>query len=515
VEEQIENIAQAQAAQQNTPTPSGLVPSAVIGRALTSGGNEEHGIERIVAFFQKGPTGSAAASFMAKEFGEGGKGVKIAGQDYALWFDSEGFRIAPGRSAFGPGSTHVSWVNVAAMTATLLRDGMFATQDKIDAAPDNEVRELAEKLWYLRQDFSDIAKERNLLPTVSKYFLGKGFPEAVREIAELLKRPVSRQQIMREMTAFVGESSGLRSDLLRDNRPHDPKGLYEDIYNLSAVKEQYRAVEGFTPVKASFITEDEISQLLMRSGNMSERKLRIYAYFKQGHDTKECAAFLKNEYGDDGRCYNDYNENCDSKGIRFTRSDKKSGFRDYDTVQLNWNQVQKRVRALIDRDQYLTLSEKSFLPEYEIRQLARRICDFYRRDPNQTNPPGSDLQAAEEKIFSILTSDDSEKKTGLFSEMFRIMATVPIENQEYPLMMPVLRDAEAFKRGEYSLYTPLPEEILQAERQSRQARNQVKRAAGKGVQKRSAAQPKQEAPSEPEGELAAAARALAQKMRSD
>ena len=114
VEEQIETIAQVQAEErqrvpQDTPAPSGLVPSAVIRRALTSGGNENHSIEHIVAFFQKGPAGPAAASFMAEEFGKGGKGVKIAGQDYALWFDSEGFRIAPGRSAFGPGSTLVPW----------------------------------------------------------------------------------------------------------------------------------------------------------------------------------------------------------------------------------------------------------------------------------------------------------------------------------------------------------------------------------------------------------------------
>ena len=113
VEEQIESIAEAQeedrrTTQQHTSTPSGQVQSAVIGRALTCGGNEKHSIERIVAFFQKGPTGSDAASFMKKEFGEGGKGVTIGGQEYSLWFNSEGFRIAPGRSAFGPGSTLIS-----------------------------------------------------------------------------------------------------------------------------------------------------------------------------------------------------------------------------------------------------------------------------------------------------------------------------------------------------------------------------------------------------------------------
>ena len=91
VEEQIESIAEAQeedrrTTQQHTSTPSGQVQSAVIGRALTCGGNEKHSIERIVAFFQKGPTGSDAASFMKKEFGEGGKGVTIGGQEYSLWF---------------------------------------------------------------------------------------------------------------------------------------------------------------------------------------------------------------------------------------------------------------------------------------------------------------------------------------------------------------------------------------------------------------------------------------------
>ena len=368
VEEQIENIAQAQAEeqqaiQQHTPTPAGLVPSTVIGRALTSGGNEAHSIEHIVSFFQKVPTGSAA-SFMAKEFGEGGKGVKIAGKDYSLWFDSEGFRIAPGRSAFGPGSTLISWVDAADMTANLLRDGMFATQEKINAAPENEVRELAEKLWYLRQDFSDYAREQNLLPTVSNHFFGKGFPDDTKEIAELLKRPVSRQQIMREMAVFA-DAYQQHPDLLRFHKIHDPQKLYESIYVLFSVKEQYRAAEGFAPVSASFITEDEIDQLLMRGSNVSEGKIRIFSYFMQGHDEKECAAFLKNEYGEGGFCYSGYHENHNSKGIQFTREDEASGYSGYDTIRLNWNQAQKRIRDLIGKGRYLNSQEQAYLPIYE------------------------------------------------------------------------------------------------------------------------------------------------------
>ena len=59
VEEQVEAIAQAdaeekrewQAAQSERSVSDGyVVPDAVIGRALTSGGNKQHSIERIVAF---------------------------------------------------------------------------------------------------------------------------------------------------------------------------------------------------------------------------------------------------------------------------------------------------------------------------------------------------------------------------------------------------------------------------------------------------------------------------------
>ena len=231
--------------------------------------------------------------------GRGGKGVTIGGQEYSLWFNSEGFRIAPGRSAFGPGSTLISWVNAAAMTSNLLRDGTFATQDKIDAAPDNEVQELAEKLWYLRQDFSDSAKKLNLMPIISQHFLGKGFPDDTKEIAELLKFPLHRQQILRELDAFVDEYK-YRPDLLRFRKIHDPVELFRSIGRLSTVKEQYKAVEGFAPAKASFITEDEITRLLTGGPSIAESKLQIYSYFVQGHNAKECADFLKSSYGEGG-----------------------------------------------------------------------------------------------------------------------------------------------------------------------------------------------------------------------
>ena len=76
VEEQVENIAEAQAeearpaAQQTELSmPENRVPEAVIGRALTAGGNEPHSIERIVAHFQKFQSPGDTVRFLALLYG--------------------------------------------------------------------------------------------------------------------------------------------------------------------------------------------------------------------------------------------------------------------------------------------------------------------------------------------------------------------------------------------------------------------------------------------------------------
>ena len=54
----------------------------------------------------------------------------------------------------------------------------------------------------------------------------------------------------------------------------------------------------------------------------------------QGHDAKECIAFLKNEYGIGGRGHIGFDEWHDGKGIKLSRADDFSEG-NYDTVMLN------------------------------------------------------------------------------------------------------------------------------------------------------------------------------------
>ena len=497
VEEQIEAIAQAAAEERRgiyrqAIALDGQVSDAVIGCALTSGSNTQHSIERIVAFFQKNPPNSTAADFLRNEFGEGGKGVTIGGNEYSLWFDNVGFRIAPGRTAYGPSSVQIPWASAATMVHSRLREGIFATQDKIDGAQDNEYRELAEKLWYLRQGFSDEAVHQELLPTISQHYFGKGFPDDTKEIAALLKDPASREQIFDEMRTFVNVHSA-NPNLLRDNRRHNPLELYLSIISLYTEPEQFQALEDFAPARATFMTEDEINREFTGNGGISEGKLELYSYFVQGHSAKECTDFFRSRRSD-----------SPGKGLKFTRRDESCGSDGYDTVWLSWSQAQKRIRDLIDSGRYLNDQEQEYLPVYEKLTLARKIYAFQYYDPNnpdRTYPHEWDVNAAKRDILPIL--NDSERSAALYEDMVKAFSAVDPNDRAFAQMKPALDDMGAFIRGEYSLFTPLTEAVLEAERQQRQTEKEARKAER--------AQRTPTAPKEPEGTLAALARSLAQK----
>ena len=477
------------------------VPWEVTGRALTSGGNEKGSTMRIIAFYQKSPSIEEAAAFLQKEYGTGGRGLTIAGEKYALWFDGEGIKIAPGRRANVPGAALVTWEQAAEQAAELLEEGAYAAQETLDAARGNECRELAQKLWSLRQAMGEEAVERGFLPRVSVLY--RGYTDSTEKIAGLLGKKESRVFFISELSDFVRAYKEDRS-LLRSHF-HDPQAILAGLLGLDTEPRQFRSKEGFEPAKGSFITEDEIDRMLAGGSGVSEGKMRIYSFFCQGHDAPERADFLKNEYGEGGHGSLGYDEQHDAKGIRFTRSDEASDFKGYDTVTMSWNQVQKRIGELIDAGRYLNPREMAYTSEYEKIRLARSIYAFYYYCPNTPNPGNTtewDVDAPERDFKPML--DDKELSAALYEDMLESFAAVlPEESRSYGIMQRAIEDMGAFQRGEYSLFTPLPEETLRAERQKREA------AKKKAEEKLDA--PKKE--KEPLGELEAAARALAKKQK--
>lgn len=256
------------------------------------------------------------------------------------------------------------------------------------------------------------------------------------------------------------------SDLLRSHKIHDPVQLLRSIDRISAVKEQYKAAEGFAPAKASFITEDEIDRLLIDGPHISEFKPQIYSYFVQGHNARECTDFLKKSCGISGSSRVGYDEQYDAKGIRLSRSDDFSGG-NYDTVTLSWSQAQKRIRGLIESGKYLSKREKASLPAYEKLVIARKIYAFNYHNPKRTASHEWDPEAAKRDILPLLDSPKRVEK--IFNQMLSDFAPLSPDTPHYRMMQLALRDVAAYQRGESPLFAPLPEEALEAERRILQA----------------------------------------------
>lgn len=150
--------------------------------------------------------------------------------------------------------------------------------------------------------------------------------------------------------------------------------LRAELDNLLVDKLTFPAAEHVEIKHEDFITQDEIDHRLGRGSGFSHGSFRIYDYFKEGHDSKEAANFLKNEYGTGGSTHalagadHSY-ENHDAKGIKLQRKYRKP----YAEVLLSWKVVEKRIRKLIEEDRYLSPEGKEAYAQYRMEQEQKAL----------------------------------------------------------------------------------------------------------------------------------------------
>ena len=250
------------------------------------------------------------------------------------------------------------WTDAAERIGTLMERGQFATALEIAEAPATERKQIATALWYMNRDISE--GHADLMPTVNAV-RGRGFPDEVARLADMLTDPAQTAQINAEMQTFLAAYHTDR-DVLRFHY-HSPEALANSLNELSWVRRDYSSDLTELPAQKGFITEDEINANFIGGSGVSGGKLRIYRFFEEHRDTKERADFLKNEYGTGGRSHalsgSDHSdESHDSKGIRLRK-------RDCPDSQLSWSQVAGRIDNLIRHDRYLSEAEKESIEDAE------------------------------------------------------------------------------------------------------------------------------------------------------
>ena len=363
-EEQIAYIAEAESYAPSAFSMS--IPQSDIDHILRMEGNADYARMKIATEFSKGKSVEEIAAFLQSSF-HGGNGVVTENGRYSAWYAEDGIHIANGDAArYLTSAKVVSWQEAAERIGQLLEQGEYAANVELAEAPGHERAELAQSIWYLRQDLSEQTRAQGYLSCLSD-MRGGGFPEETARLAERLTDPAFREVLMDDFAQLRSDYREDRS-LLRFHY-HKPDKIEQGLRELSLPRREYRTEMAEIPAVQRFITEDEIAATLTRGSNIEGSKGRIYAYFKEKHSPREQADFLKDEYGIGGRSHavsgaSHSGEDHSGKGVSLKKQDCPD-------VQLKWSKVASRISELIRKDRFLTPEEKARFEQLQ-RQTAER-----------------------------------------------------------------------------------------------------------------------------------------------
>ena len=333
--------------------------------------NSDHTRMNVAAAFQKQKPMDEIVSLLQKEY-HGGAGLKSERGEFSVWYAEDGIHLAKGRTArYSKSAQVISWEDAAERIGQLMDEGEYATNVELAEAELHERTELSHKLWYLRGDLSDEAREQNILGTLQDYRRG-GFPDATARLAEDLKDPAFRHTVSADFTAFMDAYKADR-DVMRFHF-HNPVEIWNALQDLDLPRREYASDMAEVPSVGMFITDDEIDATLTRGSNVEGGKGRIYTYFTGSHNSKEKTDFLKNEYGISGSSHSVSGRgwiDSSGKGIRLQKPDCAD-------VELNWNKVLTRFESLIRNDRYFTPEQKAKYEEMQTREgQFRKLMDAY------------------------------------------------------------------------------------------------------------------------------------------
>lgn len=402
----------------------------MINHVLRGGSAEPRSLERIVAQFQKGKSISENAEFLRKEFGEDGRGYKYASPDFSStalvssWTDNTGITVAISNTAFPEGkNAHLEWNEAAERISEMLENGEYCSQDIIDRAIDNDMKDIAGKLWYLHQD----CEVEYFIP--DEMFKG-GFPDSTERIKASLTDSATLQKYIDGLEDLVRQYEQDRN-VLRFHF-HKPKELLFRLKDLQLPKRDFITKSDFSYEPKFFVTEDEKDKLLTGGSGVQYGKFRIEKFFKEEHTEKEKITFLKNEYGTGGQGRSGFNEWHDAKGISY----KKGSMSTPDCeVFLKWNEVSQRIDRLIAEGRYVTqkdiderikdakrtLKYKTPDDDYDRTMIeqAKKVLEEYGVSPGEEprqSPLEKIIAKAEAEGIPVEITDEPAKERAVFMD---------------------------------------------------------------------------------------------------
>ena len=439
--------------------PRETLPQQIIDEALCIGANDKNSRLIICAYFMKDKADNAR--FLQAHYGENGAGFYVNDRRYALWYHTEGIRIAEGETA-QRSTTVLTWEQAAVRIRELLDMGRYMPQNEIDRAAAFERYSIAQGLTYIVRDFSEEAKEAGYTPLLRSALSERGgFPAIESRIAELLAEPETLQKITDEWRDFAAAYAQNR-ELLRFHY-HRPKELLQRLLDLQREPLTFTAAEDYDPQRRFFISADEIDKILR--GRTTDYRLSVYSFYRNHTDRNERKTFLKNMHGEYSSAHSG-NDNLTyqrGKGLLFSHGSITAP---YAKAEMKWSAVEKRISALISSGRFLSDEDRAAIPAYEKHRLAQSVSNFFHNVPQEQPRPfpyGFDYWDSVKLVEPML--DDPAKVEELYRMMLPVWESTTQDDRYYELRRQGFENLSAYRNGTFSLFgerkEPKPIEAIQ------------------------------------------------------
>lgn len=427
------------------------LPQQIIDEALCVGANDEHSRLIICAYFMKDKPDNAA--FLQKHYGENGAGFYLGGEKVSLWYDAEGMRIARGSTAQRSNVTLISWEEAAKRIRELLELGRYMPQSELDEVDHYERMRLADSIAYTSRDMTTEARNAGFLPlAMLAQSVKGGYPETQKQIYDLLCAPDTLQKCVDEWTAF-NAALDAGQDLLRF-RFYRPKEILERLRDLQREPLHFTVADGFAPDRQFFISADEVDKVLRGGNHSTDYRLGVYAFYATHKDKAEREKYLKDYHGEySGHSGgNDNLTHTRGKGIEFSHGSITAP---YAKVTLKWPEAAKRIGELISQNKFLSDADWAAMPEYERKQLARKIVNFFMDTPDDVVRPFSQNAIADywECVKAVTVQlSDADRVQEIYQNMLPAWEATKEEDRHYTLRKQGIEAMRAYLDGTYSVF---------------------------------------------------------------
>ena len=438
------------------------ISQQIVDEALCIGANDRNSTLDIVMFFRRDRGTEYNAKFLKSHYGTNGAGFFFDGEQISVWYDENGMNIAKGNTAQKSSATHLTWEQAAKRIRELLDLGRYMPQYQLDKIDDYELSYVAERTVFFIRDMDKDSKERcfpSLYEALKEVY---AYPEQVKIVKEALSNPDTFNDLDNDYIEFMDDRRrGTISGLPRYAFRYSPEYVYEIMQGMSLEKVPFKAQAGFNPDRQYFITNDEINKLLSRGSSYAESRYRIYTFFVNHSDMQERIKMIKEEYGTGGYAVGNDNANYDGKGLFFSHG---SSLEPYAKVLLKWNDVVKRIDALIKADKFLSDEDIAKLPDIEKEHIANDVERFFEVMPDEyAKPYSNELEPYRRKDVIMAQLDNPQALEDIDRMMSDALALMDKSNErDYKWHQEQYDNFVAFKNGEYHPYAvpepkaPLP-----------------------------------------------------------